>query len=192
MPMNALAEALFTTTQRRLLALLYGNPDRSYYLKEILQEASIGVGTVKRELSRMVDAGMLELTKRGNQHHYQANKSCPVYPELVGLVRKTLGVSESLRQALKPLADRIQWAFIFGSIASGNAKQGSDVDLMVVGDLDFEETVRTLYPVQEAIGREINPKVYRPPEWANLHSAGDSFIRNVLKSPRIDLIGEAP
>ncbi len=189
--MNAVAEALFTKTQQRLLSLLYGEPERSFYLKEILQFAGMGVGTVKRELNRMVEAGLLERTKRGNQHHYQASKSCPIYPELAGLVRKTLGCPDAVRQALSPLAERIRWAFIFGSVASGKAKEGSDVDLMVIGDVDFEELSLALYPAQEAIGREVNPKLYRPTEWSNLSKSSDRFVRNVLSSPRIDLLGEA-
>ncbi|NDY96264.1 nucleotidyltransferase domain-containing protein [Wenzhouxiangella limi] len=190
--MNALAEALFTTTQRRLLALLYGEPDRSYYLKEILRAAGMGVGTVKRELSRMVEAGMVSQTKRGNQHHYQANKSCPIYPELAGLVMKTIGLAEALRRALSPLADRIEWAFIFGSVANGKASVGSDVDLLVIGDLKYDELSLALYPAQEAIGREINPKLYRPDEWAALSKSGNSFIENILSNARIDLIGRTP
>jgi len=190
--MNSPAEVLFTTTQQRILGLLYGNPDRSYYLKEILQAADMGVGTVKRELSRMIDAGLLNLTKRGNQHHYQANKSCPVYPELAGLVRKTMGLSEALRQTLNPLAHSIQWAFIFGSVANGQAIDGSDVDLLVIGELNYEELSRTLYPTQEVIGREINPKLYHPTDWSRRISAEDGFIQSILNRPRIDLIGEAP
>lgn len=187
--MNALAEALFTTTQQRLLSLLYGEPDRSYYLKEILQAAGMGVGTVKRELSRMVEAGMVSQTKRGNQHHYQANKSCPIYPELAGLVRKTLGLSEALRRALSPLADRIEWAFVFGSVANGQSSEGSDVDLLVIGDVNYDDLSLALYPAQEIIGREINPKLYRPTEWSTLSTSGDSFIRSILGNARIDLIG---
>lgn len=188
--MTSPAQALFTTTQQRLLSLLYGDTERSSYLREILRQTGMGVGTVKRELDRMVAAGILKRSQQGNQHHYQADKSCPIHEELAAIVRKTLGLSELLRQTLNPIADQIQWAFVFGSIASGAATGGSDVDLMVIGDLDFEQLSQTLYPAQEALGREINPKLYRPEEWRALFEADDRFVQSVLKNPRIDLIGE--
>ncbi|MCC5865692.1 MAG: nucleotidyltransferase domain-containing protein [Wenzhouxiangella sp.] len=191
-PMSTLAEALFTTTQQRLFGLLYGEPDRSFYLKEILRLTGMGVATIKRELDRMVEAGILTRTHVGNQHHYQADPSCPIHAELVAIVRKTLGLADPLRAALAPLAERITWAFIFGSMARGTGVRGSDVDLMVVGDVTLDELSVALYPAQETISREINPKLYRPAEWLQLVASDDAFARNVLDNPRIDLIGAAP
>lgn len=190
--MSTLAEALFTTTQQRLFGLLYGEPERSFYLKEILRLTGMGVATIKRELDRMVEAGILTRTHVGNQHHYQADPSCPIHAELAAIVRKTLGLADPLRAALAPLAERITWAFIFGSMARGTGIRNSDVDLMVVGDVTLDELSVALYPAQETVSREINPKLYRPAEWLELVASEDAFARNVLDNPRIDLIGAPP
>lgn len=187
----ALADALFTTTQQRLLALLYGEPGRSFYLKELLRKTGLGVATVKRELDRMVEAGLLTRTEIGNQHHHQANPACPIHDELAAIVRKTLGAPNAIRAALGPLTERIARAFIFGSFAAGTDQPGSDIDLLVVGDLALAELARVLYPVQQALTREINPKLYRPAEWERMVANEDAFARELLHKPRIALIGEA-
>ncbi len=185
----ALAAALFTTTQQRLLALLYGEPARSFYFKELLRKTGLGVATVKRELDRMVEAGLLTRMVIGNQHHYQANLACPIYAELIGIVRKTLGIPQAIREVLQPPADRIARAFIFGSFAAGTDQPGSDIDLLVVGDVTLAELARALYPLQEALAREINPKLYRPAEWTRMVADDDAFARELLRKPRIALIG---
>ncbi len=187
--MSQLSDALFTQTQQKLLGLLYGQPERSFYTKEILRLTGMGVATVKRELDRMLAAGILRMTRLGNQHHYQANPECPIYGELLAIVKKTIGLTEVIRRALAPLADRIDRAFVFGSLASGKETAGSDVDLMIIGDVGFSEAVNALYPVQEVLGREVNPKIYRSDEWAGLHQAGDAFVREVLAKPRLDVMG---
>lgn len=181
---------LFTETQQRVLGLLYGQPERSFYTKEILRSTGMGVGTVKRELERMKRAGILTLRKSGNQHHYQANPECPIYPELIGIVKKTFGLVNVLRQALAPLANSIEWAFVFGSVASGKETAHSDIDLMIIGDVDFTEIVSSLYPAQEVLGREINPKIFGKGEWSRLLNKKDSFVKEVINKPRMDVIGE--
>lgn len=187
----ALAAALFTTTQQRLLALLYGEPERSFYFKELLRKTGLGVATVKRELDRMVESGLLTRTVRGNQHHYQANPACPIHDEMAAIVRKTLGIPQAIREALEPLTNRIAQAFIFGSFAAGTDRPGSDIDLLVVGDVTLAELARVLYPPQETLAREINPKLYRPMEWQRMVADDDAFARELLRKPRIALIGEA-
>lgn len=189
--MTSLAEALFSTTQQRLLALLYGQPEQSFYFNEILRMTGMGVATIKRDLERMVAAGILTRRRIGNQHHFQANSACPIHDELAGIVRKALGLASELRAALAPLAERIDRAFVFGSTASGSAKPGSDIDLLVIGEVKLAELARALYPAQEALGREINPKVYRPSEWDRLVREGDAFAREVTRKPRIDLVGDS-
>ena len=181
---------LFTETQQRVLGLLYGQPERSFYTKEILRLTGMGVGTVKRELERMKRAGILTLRKSGNHHHYQANPECPIYPELIGIVKKTFGLVNVLRQALAPLANSIEWAFVFGSVASGKETAHSDIDLMIIGDVDFTEIVSSLYPAQEVLGREINPKIFGKGEWSRLLNKKDSFVKEVINKPRMDVIGE--
>lgn len=187
--MSRLGDALFTETQQQVLALLYGQPGRSFYTKEILRATGMGVATIKRELERMLAAGILTMKKIGNQHHYQANPQCPIFEELVGIVKKTIGVTAVLRQALEPLAEKIDRAFVFGSFASGKEQPGSDIDLLVVGDVAFGEVVAAVYDTQEILGREINPKVFNKKEWQKMRKESDVFIENVLAAPRLDVIG---
>jgi len=187
--MSQLSDALFTETQQKVLGLLYGQPERSFYTKEILRLTGMGVATIKRELDRMLAAGVLQMTRIGNQHHYQANPQCPIYGELLGIVKKTFGVTEAIRRALEPLAGKIDRAFIFGSVASGKENAASDIDLLVIGEADFAEVVGALYPVQETLGREVNPKIYRQEEWARMKNTRDAFVREVLTKPLMDVIG---
>ena len=187
--MTSLSDALFTETQQNVLGLLYGQPDRSFYTKEILRLTGMGVATIKRELDRMLSADILRLSKIGNQHHYQANPQCPVYGELLDIVKKTFGVTEVVRDALEPLAEKIDWAFVYGSLASGKETAASDIDLLIVGGASFAEVVTGLYPVGEKLGREINPKIYRKKEWKRLKTKGDAFVDEVLAKPKINVIG---
>ena len=133
--MSQLSDAIFTRTQRRVLGLLYNRPDRSYYTNEILRASGMGVATIKRELDRMVDAGLLTLRHQGNQHHYQANTGCPIYNELLSIVRKTIGIVDVIQEALSLIAERISWGFVFGSVASGKDSANSDIDLILIGDI---------------------------------------------------------
>ena len=189
--MSQLVDALFTATQQKVLGLLYVRPEKSFYTREILRLTGMGVATIKRELDRMVAAGILSMTKIGNQHHYQANPECPVYQELLGIVKKTFGVSDVIKLALSPLSSQIDLAFIFGSVASGKETSASDVDLIIIGDVNFVEAVSALYSVQKILGREINPKIYSKGEWIQMQKTNDAFIKEVLAKPRMDVIGNA-
>ena len=187
--MSQLSEALFTTTQRRVLGLLYNRPDRSFYTNEILRATGMGVATIKRELDRMTAAGLLSMRRIGNQHHYRADPDCPIHDELRRIVRKTIGIVDVLNEALAPVADRIVLAFVFGSVASGKDSTGSDIDLMLIGELSLAEAVTALHPAQEALSREVNPKVYRVEEWRRLLREDGAFIREVSRKPRLDVLG---
>ena len=186
--MSNLSEALFTQTQRNLLRLLYGQPDNSFYFKQILRNTGMGVATIKRELARMQQAGIVRMERIGNQHHYQANRSCPIYGELISIVRKTFGVVEVLRLALTPLQEQIDLAFVYGSIASGKDIPASDIDLLIVGDVEFNRLVEALYPLQEVFSREINPKIFRHEEWEALSLQHDGFVLELMNSPRMIVI----
>ena len=187
--MSRLGDALFTETQQKVLGLLYGQPDRSFYTNEILRLTGMGVATIKRELDRMREAGILRMTRIGNQHHYQADQRCPIYGELLGIVKKTFGVTEVIQRALEPLARNIDCAFVFGSVASGKETGTSDIDLLLIGDAEFAEVVSALYPVQETLGREVNPKLYRKEEWTRMKAAKDAFVTEVMAKPRMDVVG---
>lgn len=186
--MSQLAHALFTTTRQRVLGLLYGHPDRSYYTNEIIRLTGMGVATIKRELDRMTAAEILVLRRQGNQRHYQANPDCPLFQELRGITRKTFGLTDVLKKALEPLTDRIEWAFVFGSIASGKDSATSDIDLMLIGEIGFAEAVAALHPIQASLQREINPRVYDPDEWQHLVDQNDAFVSEVLAKPRLEIM----
>jgi predicted nucleotidyltransferase len=147
-------------------------------------------GTLHRELSRLHQAGLLEQERVGNQVQYGANRKSPVYEELASILRKTAGVADVLIEALAPLAEKILFALVFGSIAWGGETAGSDVDVLIVGDAEFREVVAALYPAQTAIGRDVNPKVFSMKEWKAKLRAKDSFAREVLSKPKILLIGD--
>jgi predicted nucleotidyltransferase len=188
-----LGDALFTSTQQKVLGLLYGKPDQSFYANEIARWAQVGKGSLMRELDRLQRAGVLTLHRQGNQTHYQANPDCPIYAELVGIVRKTFGIGEALRAALAPLADRLVWAFIYGSIAKGADRAGSDIDVMLIGDnLGYGDVVELLLPVEERLGRSINPTLYTPADWLSKTAAGNSFVTRVSAQDLINLIGGPP
>ena len=187
--MSKLSNALFTVTQQKVLSLLFTQPDKSFYVKEILRLTGMGVATIKRELDRMRAAGILRMTKIGNQHHYQANPDCPIYLELSGLIKKTSGIVGSINSALSEISDQIDWAFIYGSVASEKETTGSDIDLMIIGDISFSQVVGLLYPAQKSLGREINPKIYSSKVWMQMKKSKNAFVNELLLKPRMDVIG---
>ena len=188
--MSKLSNALFTVTQQKVLSLLFTQPDKSFYVKEILRLTGMGVATIKRELDRMRAAGILRMTKIGNQHHYQANPDCPIYLELSGLIKKTSGIVGTINSALSEMSDQVDWAFIYGSVASDKETVDSDIDLMIIGDITFSQVVNLLYPVQKTLSREINPKIYSREEWIQMKTSKNTFVKELLLKPRLDVIGD--
>lgn len=189
-PRASLADALFTGTQQRVLALLFGQPERSYYATEIIGLAKAGSGAVQRELARLSQSGLITAQAVGNQKHYRANPASPVFAELSGMVQKTFGLAEPLRAALAPLASRISAAFVFGSIAKQQDTASSDVDLMIVSDsLAYSDLYATLESVTQRLGRTVNPTIYTRKELAKRIKSGESFVTRVLEQPKIWLIG---
>lgn len=187
---SGLGEALFSKTQRQVLGLLFGNPDRSYYAKEIVRLAGVGSGTVQRELEKLSGAGLLSVRKIGNQKHYQANRQSPIFEELRGIVLKTFGVGDVLRLALAELADQITVAFVYGSVAKGTDKVHSDIDVMIIsGELSYDRIFSALAPVESKLGRTINPTFYKPSEFKDKVTADSSFLSRVVEQPKIFLIG---
>ena len=186
---NKLGTTLFGKTRRAVLALLYSHPDESFYLRQLARMTAVGMGSLQRELKQLSEAGIIQRSEIGRQIFFKANPDCPIYPELRDLIIKTFGVADVLRQALAPLADTIPVAFIFGSMVSGEINQSSDLDVMVIGDISFANVVSALSPVQEVLSREINPTVYPPGEFQTKLSADQHFIKSVLSSPKIFLIG---
>jgi predicted nucleotidyltransferase len=185
-----LSKTLFSKTRRAVLSLLYGHVDDAYYLRQIFRAAGVGLGGVQRELKQLSDAGIIWRIVRGHQVYYQANPQCPVFAELKNLIVKTVGVGAALQAALTPLGDRIDVAFIYGSIARSEEHRDSDVDILVVGNVTFAEIVSSLSEAQKAIGREINPTVYPPAEFRSKLAAGHHFLNTILRGPMFFLIGD--
>lgn len=184
-----LASLLFTDYRRRVLGLLLLHPGQRYYLREIARLTGTVPGTLKRELTKLEQAGALVVEKRGNQAHYMANRDCPIFEELAGILRKTSALVDVLSEGLMPLAEQIDVAFVFGSMASGKANSASDIDLMVIGNAGFGDVVARLHPLQESLGREINPKLYSRTEWQKLVREQSAFVRDVLGKQKLFVIG---
>ena len=175
--------------RRQVLALLLLHPERKLHVREISRLTGTTAGTMNRELARLHAAGLLERERVGNQLRYSANRSHQVYSELSGILRKTVGVADVLVDALAPLADAIELAFIYGSLARGAEGPGSDVDLLIVGETDFGSVVDALHGVEKKLGREVNPKVFSQREWKAKRKARDAFVAEILKGSKIMLIG---
>jgi predicted nucleotidyltransferase len=186
---DVLSSTLFGRTRRTILALLYSHPDESFYLRQIARFVEAGQGGVQRELQRLTDAQIITRSVRGRTAFYQANRDCPIFPELHSLVLKTAGVVEVLRMALAPLADRIQVAFVYGSVARAEPTAGSDIDLFVIGVVAFGEIVDALADAQSRVAREINPTVYDLAEFQNRLAKREHFVTALVDQPKLFVIG---
>lgn len=185
-----LAELLFTNYRRRVLGLLLLHPGKAYHVREIARLTQTVAGTLHKELSKLAAAGILLKQSSGNQVQYQANPQCIVFDELSSILRKTSGVVDVLADALLPLDDKIDSAFVFGSMASGKATSASDIDLLVIGDAGFAEVVKATYDAQSTLGREINPRVYNKKEWKAMLKKRDAFIKEVMAKPKLFVLGD--
>ena len=176
--------------RRRLLAVLCMHAGQWFHLRELERlTAAASVGSIKKELDQLVGVGLLKVRKVGNQTQFCANEDHPVYPELSGLIRKSIGLVDVLRTALTPIATQIQVAFVFGSMAQGTETPHSDVDVMILGEAGFADAVNALYESQATLGREINPKVMTLAEWQRRKAVGDGFVKNVLDKPKLFILG---
>jgi len=189
-PGTSLADALFSTTRQRVLGLLFGQPDRSFYATELITLTGGGSGAVQRELVKLENSGLVTTSRRGTQKHYQANPHSPVFEELCGIARKTVGIAEPLREALAPLTKQIKAAFVYGSIAKRADTARSDIDLMIVSDtVGYPDVMSTLYEATLRLGREVNPTIYNPMELESRLREGNAFVGRVLEQPKVWIIG---
>ncbi len=186
---SSLGSLFLGKTRLAILSLLFSPPDRKLYLRQIIRLTGAGQGAIQRELASLVQAGVLIKTREANLAYFQVNRALPIFAELRGIVQKTAGVANLLRAALLPLADTIQRAFIYGSIAEGTERAESDVDLFVIGDVSFFDVVSATSPLLEMLGREINPTVFTTDEYAKRVAANDHFVRQVEANAQIDVIG---
>lgn len=187
---STIADALFPKVRQRVLAVLFGTPDRSFYANELIALAQSGTGAVQRELAGLSNAGLLTVSKQGNQKHYQANTSAPIFAELRGLVLKTMGLADVLRTALAPLAGQIDGAFVYGSVARQQDTAQSDVDVLIVSNtLGYGEVFGALEGATVALGRKVNPTLYSVTDWARRLDSDNAFATRVWQQPKIWLIG---
>lgn len=186
----SLSNALFSKVQQRVLALIFGQPERSFYMSEIMRNVRSGTGAVERELSRLQRSGLVSVERIGNQKHYRANRQSPIFAELQSLVIKTVALTEPLRKSLEPCADKIRAAFVYGSVAKGMDTALSDIDLMVIGeDLNYSELYGALQNVESVLGRKVSPTFLSPKDWRRKASEKGSFISKIDALPKIFIFG---
>ena len=187
---KSLADALFTKTQQRVLRVLFGQPERSFYASELIREAGTGSGAAQRELARLERSGIIVARRIGNQKHYQAHAGSPLFSELRNIVLKTVGLAEPLRDGLKPLSSAIRAAFVYGSVAKATDQSASDIDLMIISDsLTYGEVFGALERVTRAVGRKVNPTVYTVAEFSKRARTENAFVTRVLEQPKLWVIG---
>jgi len=189
-PPTDLGTVFFGAYRRQVLGLLLLHPGESFHLREIARATNTQPGTLRRELAQLADAGVLSREKVGNLVRYQADTACPIYDELRGILKKTAGMADVLRAELAALSDKISVAFVYGSVASGAERRSSDIDVLVVGSVSFEEVVGALHSSQEQLRREINPNVYSLAEFKKKAKEKGSFLARVLKEPKLFILGK--
>jgi predicted nucleotidyltransferase len=187
---NPLLKALLSSSARiSLLQVLLLDPGEGFYLRKLEAKTGFAPRTIQLELNRLSHAGILKRTDSGNRVYYRINEDCPIIPELRSIFIKTVGVADVLRRALEPHGQDIQAALIYGSFAASVIGPDSDVDVMVVGDIDFGDVVRALQPAQQELNREVNPTVYPPDEIRRRILEKDHFVTSVMEGPKIFLLG---
>ena len=183
---SGLAGALFSPVQLKVLGLLFGQAGRRFQSAEIIRLANSGTGAVHRQLRRLEDAGWVTVSRVGNQKHYQANEACPAFDELRGLIAKTVGLVEPIRAALEPLSENISVAFIYGSIAKGEERADSDIDLLILSPtLGLADLYEVLQGAESALGRPVNPNIMTLEEWKKRRQMVDSFAARIASQPHL-------
>jgi predicted nucleotidyltransferase len=176
-------------TRQGVLAATLLQPERSWYLADLARHLAVRSSTLQREVASLTSAGILKSHRRGRMVYFEADTDCPVYPDLRGLLLKTSGLVDVLRSSLAAVMRNIQVAFVYGSIAQSHERSESDVDLMIIGEVDLSEIASSIREAAHLLGREINPKVYRPIEFTQKLARKDHFLQSVLKSPKIFICG---
>jgi predicted nucleotidyltransferase len=186
----SIPNALFSKVQQRVLALIFGHPQRSFYTSEIVRNIRSGTGAVERELSRLQRSGLVSVERIGNQKHYRANHSSPIFAELQSLVLKTVALTEPLKRSLEPYSDKIKAAFVFGSVAKGADTAQSDIDLMVIGnELNYSDLYTALQNAENILRRKVSPIFLSPEEWRRKASEKGSFTSKISAQPKLFIFG---
>jgi predicted nucleotidyltransferase len=186
---KTIIDTLFSKTKQNILSTVIINPDKWWYLSDLAKKINTSPSSLQRDLLNMTSTGILEKRQEGNRIYYKANKECPVFDELQGIIVKTVGIRDKLISALKPLSKKIKVAFIFGSIARREEMSKSDVDIMIIGDTTISEVVKRLRPVEKIIDREINPTVYQINEFKNKLKDKSNFLMEVMEGEKVFIFG---
>jgi len=188
----SIASALFSDSQSRIFRWLFGQPNREFHLSELRRLTGLGSASLQRELNRLAEAGLVRSERVGNLRRFQANPQSPIYTELLGLTRKTLGVEPILREALLPLVPALKAAWIYGSVAKQTDTAQSDIDVMLICEnLLLGDVLERLVPLEAQLGRKINPTCYTPADFERRRAETDSFVNRVLTQPILPLLGDA-
>lgn len=183
-------DALFSSVQQRVLGILFGQPDRRFQGAELIRMAKSGTGAVHRQLTSLAASGLVTVTQIGNQKHYQANPDAPVFEELCGLIRKTVGLRVPLENSLEPYKDQIDVAFVYGSIAKGTDTARSDIDLMIIGDdLDYVGVYKAIDEAETLLHRKVNPNLSTLDEWRKKLADKNPFIVKVKQQAKLFIYG---
>lgn len=186
--MNRLAEIVGSRIRAEIFRLLFGGKPRELYVREIQRKTGFNDRAIRQELAKLVRLELIHARRDGNRLYYSARRDSPLFPELRNLAIKTIGLVDVLQAALQ--SEKIRIAFVFGSVAQGTERPGSDVDLMVIGGLGMRQLTGLLSGVTEKIGREVNPHTLRVSDFQAKLRAGEHFLGAVLKSPKLFIKGD--
>ncbi len=186
---SSAAAVLFGKTRQAVLGLLYEQPDQGRYLRELARLTGISSGALQHELTRLLAADLVTREADGNRVSYKANTAHPIFAELQSIIRKTCGLPSQLKTALAPLAERISFATLYGSVAKGTEHAHSDADLLLVGNVGLADALRELAPLESKIGREISVRVYDRDDFRRRRQQGEAFLTRVLTGPMTVLLG---
>ncbi len=188
-PPPSIGDLLLGQTRGQILALLLGAPDESFFLRQIARQTGTSAGTARRELNLLAETGLIARSVLGSQVFYRANRDHPVFPELRALLAKTMGVFELLKKALAPLSRKIDFAFVYGSVARGDDNASSDIDLMVVGAVSLDDLLDAVSPLEKQLRRPVNPTIYSLKDLKQRYRAGNHFLRSLKNTSKVFLIG---
>ena len=187
---SATIDALFPKTRQAILAATFGEPRRWWYMRELARHLRLTPSSLQRELASLVRGGILVQKRDGKHVYFQAATESPIFQELQGLILKTAGLADVIRDALKPLANRIQWAFVYGSVARSQEHSASDVDLMIIGHVGLADVSGPLRKAEQRLNRAANPTTYRADEFTTKVNSNHHFISTVMRSKKLFILGD--
>jgi predicted nucleotidyltransferase len=187
--MNILAQLLSSQVRAEIFRLLFNGNKSAIHLRDLQRKSQLSIGTIQKEIGHLKKLDLVTSERDGNRLYYTANSDHPLYKDICGLVEKTSGVAEKLREILNSI-NGVECAFIFGSFAKGEEKSHSDIDLIVIGSVGLRTLSSKFKDLTEQTEREINPHIYSKKSWAEKIQKKDHFIQNVMNEKKIFLVGD--